>query len=63
MAYGIASLTRNTGAALGAGFVYFAVVETFVALVFSRAQEYLVLINVGALMTPGGLDDPFEISS
>jgi ABC-type transport system involved in multi-copper enzyme maturation permease subunit len=53
--YGIASLTRNTGAALGAGFVYFAIFETFIGIVFSRAQEWLLLVNIAALLTPGGI--------
>ena len=62
--FGIACLTRNTGAALGAGFVYFALFETFIGILFSRLQDWLLLVNIAALLTPGGLaEDGLMISS
>jgi len=53
--FGIANLTRNTGAALGAGFVYFAVLETAVRALRPTWQPWLLSNNAVALMYPGGL--------
>jgi len=55
LAYGIASLARNTGAALGVGFVYFAIVEFFVNALLPRFAQWTLSQNVGALLTDGGL--------
>jgi hypothetical protein len=53
--FGLANLTRNTGAALGAGFVYFAVVETAVRVLRPTWQPWLMSNDAVALMFPGGL--------
>jgi ABC-2 family transporter protein len=53
--FGLANLTRNTGAALGAGFVYFAVLETAVRVLRPTWQPWLLSNNAVALMNPGGL--------
>jgi hypothetical protein len=53
--FGLANLTRNTGAALGAGFVYFAVVETAVRVLRPAWQPWLLSNDAVALMNPGGL--------
>ena len=55
LAYGLASLIRNTGAALGIGFVYFAIVELFINGLLPRLAPYTLTINIGALFTPGGI--------
>jgi len=54
LGFGIANLVRNTGAALGVGFVYFAVVETAVRLFRPRWQEWLLTDNAAALLLPDG---------
>jgi hypothetical protein len=56
--FGLANLVRNTGAALGVGFVYFAVVETAVRALRPGWVPYLVTSNVGALLSRGGFDIP-----
>lgn len=53
--FGLANLIRNTGAALGAGFVYFAIVETAVRALRPTWQPWLLSNNAVALMYPGGL--------
>ena len=53
--FGIANLIRNTGAALGAGFVYFAVVETAFRALRPTWQPWLLTNNAVALINPGGL--------
>jgi ABC-2 type transport system permease protein len=53
--FGVAHLTRGTGAALGVGFVYFAVAETAVNVVRPVWQEWLVTRNVAALLLPDGI--------
>jgi hypothetical protein len=53
--FGLANLVRNTGAALGAGFVYFAVVETAVRVLRPTWQPWLLSNDAVALMYPGGL--------
>ncbi len=50
----IANLVRNTGAALGVGFVYFAVVENAVRIFRSSWQEWLLTDNAAALVLTGG---------
>jgi hypothetical protein len=53
--FGIANLIRNTGAALGAGFVYFAVLETAIRALRPTWQPWLLTNNAVALINPGGL--------
>jgi hypothetical protein len=53
--FGLANLTRNTGAALGVGFVYFAIVETAVRILRPTWQPWLLSNDAVALMYPGGL--------
>jgi ABC-type transport system involved in multi-copper enzyme maturation permease subunit len=52
--FGIANLVRNTGAALGAGFVYF-VFEIIALNLWQWLQPWLLTTNAGALVTKGGL--------
>ena len=52
---GVAHLIRSTGAALGVGFVYFAVVESAVGAVRPGWQEWLLTTNAAALVAKGGL--------
>jgi len=55
LGFGLANLIRNTAAALGAGFVYFAIVENVVRVLRSGWQQWLVTNNAVALLTRGGL--------
>jgi hypothetical protein len=57
-AFGLANLTRNTGAALGIAFVYFAIVETVVGYLRPVLQPFLLNNNIGGLLARGGLDVP-----
>ncbi|MCF6745242.1 hypothetical protein E9529_13355 [Blastococcus sp. KM273128] len=52
--FGLANLTRNTGAALGVAFVYFAVVENALRIWDPMADRWLVVANSVALVAPGG---------
>jgi hypothetical protein len=54
LGFGIANLIRNTGASLGVGFVYFAVIETAVRGFRPRWQEWLLTDNAAALVLNGG---------
>nr|MDQ3610045.1 hypothetical protein [Actinomycetota bacterium] len=54
LGFGLSNLIRNTGAALGVGFVYFAVVETAIRAVRPRWQEWLLTDNAAALVLNGG---------
>lgn len=54
LGFAISNLARGTGAALGVGFVYFAVVETAVRVVRPAWQEYLLTDSAAALMAEGG---------
>lgn len=54
LGFGIANLVRNTGAALGVGFVYFAVVENAVRIFRGSWQEWLLTDNAAALVLDGG---------
>jgi hypothetical protein len=60
LGYALALLVRNTGASLGVAFVYFAVFENVVSMVLAKFDVFRVLFmpNVGAWVTPGGLDFP-----
>ncbi|MCZ2861163.1 hypothetical protein [Blastococcus sp. VKM Ac-2987] len=53
--FGLANLVRNTGAALGIGFVYFAVVETALRIYDPVLERWLLSINAVALVLPGGV--------
>lgn len=52
---GVAHLIRSTGAALGVGFVYFAVVENAVGAVRPGWREWLLTTNAAALVVKGGV--------
>jgi ABC-type transport system involved in multi-copper enzyme maturation permease subunit len=52
--FGLANLVRNTGAALGIGFVYFAIVETAIGGFRPAWQPWLLTNNAAALLSPGG---------
>jgi ABC-type transport system involved in multi-copper enzyme maturation permease subunit len=56
--FGLTNLVRNTGAALGAGFVYFAVVETAIRALSPAWQPWLLTNNAIALLMPGGFPVP-----
>ncbi len=53
--FGLANLVRNTGAALGIGFVYFAVVETAIGAFRPLWQPWLLTNNAAGLVAPDGL--------
>ncbi|MCZ2836641.1 ABC transporter permease subunit [Modestobacter sp. VKM Ac-2985] len=55
LGFGLTNLVRNTGAALGVGFVYFAVLETAVRAVRPAWQPWLLTDNAAALVLPDGL--------
>ncbi len=55
LGFGLANLTRNTGAALGLAFVYFAVVENAVRGLRQTWSPYLFGESAGALVTEGGI--------
>lgn len=55
LGFGLTNLTRNTGAALGVAFAYFAVVETALRVLFPRSQVQLISENSAALLADGGL--------
>ncbi|MCZ2818381.1 ABC transporter permease subunit [Modestobacter sp. VKM Ac-2984] len=55
LGFGLTNLVRNTGAALGVGFVYFAVLETAVRAVRPEWQPWLLTDNAAALVMPDGL--------
>jgi hypothetical protein len=52
--FGLTNLVRNTGAALGADFVYFAVVETAILALQPSWQPWLLTNNAIALLVHGG---------
>jgi hypothetical protein len=53
--FGLANLVRNTGASLGIGFVYFAIVETAIGAFRPTWQPWLLTNNAAGLMVPDGL--------
>jgi hypothetical protein len=55
LGFGLTNLIRNTGAALGAGFVYFAIVETAVGALRPAWEPWLLSSNAAALVSSGGL--------
>jgi ABC-type transport system involved in multi-copper enzyme maturation permease subunit len=54
LGFGLANLIRNTGAALGVGFVYFAIVENALRIVEPTWDRWLLSTNAVALVLPGG---------
>jgi ABC-type transport system involved in multi-copper enzyme maturation permease subunit len=56
--FGLANLVRNTGAALGVGFVYFAIVENAVGAFRPTWSPWLLTANSAALIDPGGISIP-----
>ena len=56
LGFGLTNLVRNTGAALGAGFVYFAVVENAIRAIEPAWQPWLLTNNAAALVLPDGLE-------
>ena len=52
--FGLANLTRNTGAALGIGFVYFSILETALRVLRPTWEPWLLSNNAVALVEPGG---------
>lgn len=55
LGFGLANVVRNTGAALGVGFLYFAVIENVLRVLRPHWQEWLMTDNAAALLTDGGL--------
>lgn len=55
LGFGLANLIRNTGAALGVGFAYFAVAESAVRGFRPQLQPFLVTDSSAALLLEGGL--------
>ncbi|WP_164701153.1 ABC transporter permease subunit [Modestobacter sp. KNN46-3] len=55
LGFGLTNLVRNTGAALGVGFVYFAVLETAARALRLEWQPWLLTNNASALVVPDGL--------
>ena len=58
LGFGLTNLVRNTGAALGVGFVYFAVVETALRGFQPSWEPWLLSTNAAGLIVPGGLEVP-----
>jgi len=54
LGFGFSNLMRGTGAALGVGFLYFAIVENAVRNLRPSWQEWLLTDNAAALVLPGG---------
>ncbi len=52
--FALANLLRNTGAALGIGFVYFAILETAIRVLKPAWQQLLITDNTLALINRGG---------
>jgi hypothetical protein len=55
LGFGLTNLVHNTGAALGIGFVYFAIVETAIRAVEPAWQPWLLTNNAAGLVQDGGL--------
>ena len=53
--FAVAHLTRGTGAALAVAFVYFAILENAANLIRHQWGEYLLTINIAALLSHGGV--------
>jgi hypothetical protein len=52
--FSIANVIRNTGASLGVGFVYFAILEPILRGIRPSWQPWLLTPNIEALLTKGG---------
>jgi hypothetical protein len=63
LGFALANLTRNTAAALGVAFVYFAIIESLVSGLRPSLQRWLFGPNVGALLEPGGVELPTGASA
>ena len=63
--YAIAILVRNTGASLGAAFIYFAVVENAVRIALMKygTEPFMLSTNTVAFLIPDGLDVPGKTTS
>jgi hypothetical protein len=55
LGFGLTNLIRNTGAALGIGFVYFAVVETAIHILRPGWEPWLLSNNAAGLISPNGI--------
>ncbi|WP_111768084.1 hypothetical protein [Nakamurella deserti] len=55
LGFGLANLMRNTAAALGVAFVYFAVVETVLGGISPRLQPYQFTVGLRAWVQDGGI--------
>jgi hypothetical protein len=55
LGFGLTNLIRNTGAALGVGFVYFAIVENAVRALRPAWEPWLLTSDAAALVSRGGL--------
>jgi hypothetical protein len=55
LGFGLANLVRNTGAALGIGFVYFSIVETAIRILRPTWEPFLLSNNAAGLVSPGGV--------
>jgi hypothetical protein len=55
LGFGLANQIRNTAAALGIAFVYFAVLENVIRAINPALQPYLFTTSVGAWVTRGGV--------
>ncbi len=51
----MANLIRNTAAALGIAFIYFAVLESVLRSISPSLQPYIFVISIAALATKGGV--------
>ena len=58
LGFGLTNLVRNTGAALGIAFVYFAVLETALRAFEPSWEPWLLSNNAAGLIAPGGLEIP-----
>ena len=56
LAFGLAQLLRNSAAAFGVGFLYFAVIETAVRVIHVQWSPYLLTQAIAAWTTRGGVD-------
>lgn len=55
LGFGLTNLVRNTGAALGVGFVYFAIAESAVRALRPAWEPWLLSSNAAALVNPHGI--------
>ena len=53
LGFGLTNLTRNTGAALGIGFVYFAILETAIRILRPVWEPWLLSNNAVGLRRAG----------